>query len=204
MFKPQSSLGVMKAHMPGKKYDHLKIAKVINTTDWDVKHKIEVSFEDGNNIKGGITPIWITENNTNIEPKEGDLVVVGFVDGNKNNGLLVSYVMDKFAYANRIKINNQGVKIRWEIGGKDAFIFLKNNGEIEIETENDLKIDAKDIFITCKNLNLNIQGMSVTAPGGSIIFNTVDEEGNGAIATIAGNLTVDTYEEWVVTSGNLP
>lgn len=177
MFKPQSSLGVMKAHMPGKKYDHLKIAKVINTTDWEVKHKIDVSFEDGNNIKGGITPIWITENNTNIEPKEGDLVVVGFVDGNKNNGLLVSYVMDKFTYANRIKINNQGVKIRWEIGGKDAFIFLKNNGEIEIETENDLTIKAKNIDISCENLdiiinntlNINVDTLGITCESGSVV-----------------------------------
>lgn len=202
MFKSQSSLGNLKPYKP-KAYNHLKVAKIIGVKDWEKKKQIDVRFEGGHE-NGGITTIWITENNTNVEPKEGDKIIVGFIDGVKTNGILISYLMDQFKYANKIKINNLGVKICWEIDGKDAFIFLRSNGKIEIVTEGNLEIKAAQILIDVKNIIINAESINVNAPGGSIIYNTVNESGNGAIVTIAGNLNVDKYVAGLVTNGNLP
>ncbi len=189
MFKPQASLGDMKP-LKTERYTHLKIAKVVGVEDWEEDKKIDVIF-NGGKFSGGVVTIRIAENGTQIEPEENDIIVVGFINGNKNDVFLLSYVTDKYKYANRIKINEDGVKIRWlivageeydprkdgtddEQDGDEVYILLKPNGEIEIESDgNDVSFNVKDILMTCEKLQI-ISGL-LSIPSYPDVKDTLDD-----------------------------
>lgn len=195
MFKQQSGLGTMKPYNPKNKYVGLRSARIENVDDWEEKGKITVIFLDG--IKrGGIFDVWIVENNTHVEPEKDDIVIIGFLDNHKLNGVIVGYLMKKFKRANRVKINKDGVLIRWKVvsgeaydarkdgtedeqEGIEVFIHLKSDGDIEIKSEDtdqvgNLIVDLKNINIKCKNIDIECENINIDCDNIDIDSDDID------------------------------
>lgn len=111
MFNPQSSLGAPSLHSYPR-FDTVRVARVTGTTDWKLG-KIEVMFNDGISPGGVPVPVALIENGLNIEPCEGDWVLVGYINGKKNSPYFIGFYANKYALANRISVTKEEIKLEF-------------------------------------------------------------------------------------------
>lgn len=98
----QSSLGGARPHvMPS--YTITKLARVTGTKNY-TKGKIEVTFLD----HGKASPVWII-GDLDREPAEGDMVLIGFIDGRKDSPYLAGFVANQSKTSNMVRVNKDRI-----------------------------------------------------------------------------------------------
>lgn len=178
MFRHQASLGSPKPH-PYPRFDHVLIAKVANNADY-ANGRIEVQLDDGI-IPGGIlVPVFISHSGIEVKPEQGDTVLIGFLQGAKNNPWLINFAQGKHAYAKSIMVDENGITLQWPPGSGTTKITVDNQDNIQLK-------NTANVIIT-----LNSQGaisisapetINIEAPKG-ITLTATDQTGSGV--TIVG------------------
>lgn len=106
------------------------IARVEKTDDYETKGKIEVIFL--NRTKPA--PIWVFDG---AKPEVGDYVLVGYINGQKNNPYMQGLFSNKAWTSNFVRVEKDRIRIQFPTDDKDV------TGE-DPETENDPKSHLRD------------------------------------------------------------
>lgn len=102
----QSSLGNRKVH-DQISYNMTQIGRVTSTANYDTVGRIEVAFLDYSKP----APVWVV-GSLDKKPVEGDLVLVGFIQGRADAPYLAGFVRNDHYTANYIKVEKDRVVIQ--------------------------------------------------------------------------------------------
>lgn len=115
--KDQSALGGRTVNR-APAYNHLQMARVTSTKDFNKFGKIEAIFLDYSQP----VPIWVI-NDLDREPVSGDFILVGFMEGRKDMPYMVGFVKNKNYTTNFMVIKKDKIKLQlpvFDIGVKDG------------------------------------------------------------------------------------
>jgi uncharacterized protein involved in type VI secretion and phage assembly len=97
---------------PYPRFDHVAIAIVTSNVDYDTLGRVEVLFMNDGGLAGGVAvPVYVVESGLSVKPEEGDTVLVGFVQGNKDNPWLIGTFKGKAATSGMIALTKEGLTI---------------------------------------------------------------------------------------------
>lgn len=135
MILGQSGLGNFKSNTD-LQFQNMRVAKVTSVEKLKTEGKIEVEF-----VKGGRpVPVHFVEN-VSVTPEQGDWVIVGNIDGNKNNVFFVGYFRNFYACSNYIKVSKDCIRIQLPIDDKDVLDKMiddsKKNTRVYLELTKD-------------------------------------------------------------------
>ncbi len=127
-------------------------ARVTKNDDFETKGKIEVEFL--NRTKPA--PIWVLDPSVG-KPEVGDYVLVGFIDGQKNNPYMAGIVAHKAYTSNFIRVEKTGITIQFPLDETDVV------GSGETDPKNHLRDDSKQS--TRIYLKIDASGATLHVPG---------------------------------------
>lgn len=102
----QSSLGRKEVHNTPSYGANKDIARVVDTTDFDKYGIIDVVYIDGSNA----ARVWVT-NPIDREPVTGDLILVGYISGQKNAPYLSGFIEESYM-RNFVQIKKDLIRIQ--------------------------------------------------------------------------------------------
>jgi hypothetical protein len=109
----QNSLGSPKVHRTPT-YEKTKIGKVVSVANYKKYGKIDVVFLD----YGATTNVWVL-GDVDREPIEGDMVIVGYMEGRKDTPYMAGFVRNQSYTSNRILIGKDYVRVQLPASDKD-------------------------------------------------------------------------------------
>lgn len=183
MFIEQSSLGNITSYK-NIKFDHFQSAIVVSNKNYKEKNKIEVMFDD-KNMPGGVVETDVIES-ISVTPEEGDMVLIGFLHGYKNNPLCLGFFKDLFKRANHIKINKNEILIQKPILDEEKDLKEFTVGD-DISKRGYVKISKNSVIIFYPVSGNKFQKITLNSTGIKIEGEKIELDANN-IEIIAGNL----------------
>jgi hypothetical protein len=124
------------------RFDYVTFARVTSNKDYEEYGRVDVQFLNDGGLAGGVPlPVWVIEDGAEVKPEEGDMVLIGFVQGNKDIPYLIGYVKDHYACGHMIRIDKDKIIVR---GTKEDLITITEGkiivsyGEAQLTIENGL------------------------------------------------------------------
>lgn len=102
----QSSLGSPSLHR-APSYQTSKIGKIVGVAHYKKYGKIDVVFLD----HGSTANVWVL-GDVDREPVEGDMVIVGYMEGRKDAPYMIGFVRNNAYTSNRILIGKDYVRVQ--------------------------------------------------------------------------------------------
>lgn len=180
-----------------QKFIEPQMARVSKNTDYFTHGKIEVIFI--NRTKPA--PIWVLESGASPKPEVGDFVLVGYIDGQKNNPFMAGIFSHKAWTSNFIRVEKGMIRIQFPTDPKD--VDQSNSSS----TKNHLRDDAKYLSSRAY-VQVDASGIKVHAPAGLDVtleadtVNVVSRDGSGspkAVARVGDSVDLATGK---ITSGS--
>jgi hypothetical protein len=160
-----NSLGTKKVHRNPNYYLD-KLGRVTSSANFRSKGRIEVQFLD----HGKCMPVWVV-GDVDREPVQGDMVIIGYMEGRKDAPYLKAFVRNETYTANYIEVGKEYIRFQLPKTAEDRGKHM---------TE-----DAKKPSRVY--LELNASGISLYHPDGDIFLNT--PKGNVKTITKTGAQT---------------
>lgn len=107
------SLGSRRAHR-NPQYFMDKMARVKSAADFRSKARIDVQFLD----HGKCMPVWVV-GDVDREPVEGDMVIIGYMEGRKDAPYLKSFVRNDSYTANYIEVGKDYIRLQLPLTKED-------------------------------------------------------------------------------------
>lgn len=161
-----NSLGERRVHRNPHYYMD-KMARVSSSANFRSEGKIEVSFID----HGKCMPVWVV-GDVDREPVEGDMVIIGYMEGRKDAPYLKSFVRNESYTSNYIEVGKEYIRFQLPLQKADR-------------EKNMLDSTNKPSRVY---LELNASGVSLYHPEGDIFLNT--PKGNVKTITKSGTQTL--------------
>ena len=131
-----SGLGGFKPNT-GLSWDRIRLAKVTSTVDLNTLGKIEVEYERG----GTPTLVHFTEY-VSVEPQQGDWVLVGNIEGQKNNVFFAGFFRNFYACSNYIKVTKDVIRFQLPIDVDDIKDRMKTDDKKDTRAYIEIGKDA--------------------------------------------------------------
>jgi len=161
-----NSLGTKKLHkLP--QYFMDKMGRVTSAANYKDKGRIEVEFLD----HGKCMPVWVV-GDIDREPMEGDMVIIGYMEGRKDAPYLKAFVRNQSYTSNYIEVH------------PDRIVFQLPKNETDRE-KNMLDDRYKDGRVY---LELTANGVAIYHPDGDVTVNV--PKGNFNIISKSGTQTL--------------
>jgi hypothetical protein len=105
----QAGLGSPEKYRPPK-FNHIAIAKISDVSSYESKKQVEVQLYNGFAF-GGSVSVRFSDVGVKIIPKEGDLVLISYINGSKNLPIVLSFISHKYVSAGILTIDGEHVSI---------------------------------------------------------------------------------------------
>lgn len=163
-------------------FNDTQIARVQKTDDYDAKGKIEVIYV--NRTKPA--PIWVFDG---PKPEVGDYVLVGFINGQKNNPYMVGLFSHKAWTSNFVRVEKDLIRIQMPTDDHDI---TGLDPTVENDPKNHLRDDAT--YLTQRGyIQIDKTGIKIHLPAGMTpVLPLTIEADEVDITTKTANLKADT------------
>jgi hypothetical protein len=128
-----------------------KLARVVSNANYDAQRTVEVMFLD----HGKSFPVWAV-GNVDRKPENGDMVVVGYLEGRKDSPYLKGFVKMESATANYIVITKDVIRLQIPLDDIDK----------DQNMTDDFRKDTRAY------IEMNKDGIAVYHPTGNIYLRT--------------------------------
>lgn len=135
----QASLGRTLSHIKPK-YEQTQIGRIVNNADYDKYGKVEVVFLDYSRP----FPVWVN-GDIDRKPSEGDLVLVGFIQGRADAPYLAGFVRNESYTANYIKVEKGKITLQVPTSEVDKKEHMTNDSRKS--TRMRLEIDSSGVYV---------------------------------------------------------
>jgi len=135
----QSGLGGLRPNK-GEEFHNLRLARVSSVNELDSMGRIEVTYE-----KGGMPTFVYFVENVSIRPEQGDWVIVGTVDGQKNNVIFMGFYRNRYACSKYIVVTKD--YIRLQIPTNDSDILNKMTDDSKLNTRVSLEMKKDSVLL---------------------------------------------------------
>lgn len=161
-----NSLGKRQIHR-NPAYTIDKLGRVKSAANYREKGRIEVEFLD----HGKSMPVWVV-GDVDREPVEGDMVIVGYMEGRKDSPYLKSFVRNESYTANYIEVGKEYVRIQLP--------------KTKVDREKKM-LDGK-LKSSRPYVEVNMDGIAIHHPDGDVTIHTPKGEMKYITASKTGDI----------------
>lgn len=170
MQKRQSALGTHRVVHVKPSYVKSRIGKIRSVRDYQTKGFIEVQF-----LNYGLPfPVWVV-GDLDREPSEGDMVVIGYMEGRKDAPYLAGFVRNQSVTSNYIVVTEDTIRFQLPIDSKDKTGHMLDDSKLS--TRAYIEVTANQITlnhpkkVAINGATIDINGTTVDITGTPVTIN---------------------------------